>query len=403
MLPTAVENPRPPVTPADGRANGVHPLQATFIAEPADRHLRLRPIAGPTDTAAPRQPSVGPARLAEADQEPTTPTGRYADHVDRWTATLRLVAPLLLVNALAVYGQIAYAYDHIAPTTWTTASRVVLAVGAAAAVESIALYVGWHAHDALILKSYTTARHLRRASYVIAAVVGSVNYTHFADGFRPTGAAIMFGLLSLVSPWLWGLHTRRVQRVQLIREDLVDDAGVEFSITRRRNFPWRSWQARRWSIDHNIRDPKVAWREYNADRMRRRAELTRAADHRPPAPTAPRSARKPTTKKKTTRRAPTTTPTAPVPTTDHLKPTGPTTPPVEKPTTTPTDGRKWAPVALRDAALLRSKHGTVGADHLPGRNELMRLHDWNAGKASDARTAYLAGADLAHTPNGDLS
>lgn len=195
----------------------------------------------------------------------------------RLLARLRLLAPLLIVNAAAVGGQVSYAYVEIAPSEWGPAARLALALGFAAAVESVALYVGWHAHDALLQKAHATAARLRRTSYLIAAVVASINYAHFAgDWLAPTAAAVAFGLLSFLSPWLWGLHTRRVQHVQLVREDLVDETGVEFDPARRRAFPFRSWAARRWSIDHNVRDPRQAWEGYNAERRARLAERSAA-------------------------------------------------------------------------------------------------------------------------------
>jgi len=191
-----------------------------------------------------------------------------------FTAKLRPVLPLLLINGGAAYAQAAYAYEEIAPAYWNTPSRVAFAVAFSAALESIAVYVQWHAHDALMLRAHATAASLRRASWVIAAVVGAINYAHFADGMQPTAAAVAFALLSLLSPWLWGLHTRRAQHVQLLAEDanLIDEGGVEFSPQRRRAFPWRSWQAKRWSIDHGERDPRAAWEGYNEERQARRAE-----------------------------------------------------------------------------------------------------------------------------------
>jgi hypothetical protein len=189
-------------------------------------------------------------------------------------AKVRVLAPLVIVNGAAVYGQLDYAYREVAPRDWNTASKIALALMFALAVESIALYIQWHAHDALMQKSHATAARLRRNSYLVASVVASINYTHFADGsiFRPTAAAVAFGLLSSMSPWLWGLHTRRAQHVQLLASDehLIDDGGAEFSTARRRAFPIRTWHARRWSIDHSEQDPRVAWREYNAERAARR-------------------------------------------------------------------------------------------------------------------------------------
>ncbi|BCJ65085.1 hypothetical protein GCM10009779_64810 [Polymorphospora rubra] len=193
-------------------------------------------------------------------------------------AALRPVAPLIVVNGVAVYGQVQFAYHDISHESWSPLAKLGLAVAFATAVESISVYVGWHAHDSLLLKDYAGAARLRRYSYLIAMVVAGINYWHFAGedffGLAPTPAALTFGLLSGLSPWLWGLHTRRAQRVQLIAESptLIDEAGAEFSRERRRAFPLRTYQARRWSIDHGIRDPRKAWEGYNAERRRARAQ-----------------------------------------------------------------------------------------------------------------------------------
>lgn len=186
-----------------------------------------------------------------------------------------MYVPLLLVNAAAIYGQVAFFYRHVAPPTWPVPGKLALALLIAAAIESIAVYVGWHAHDALLMKASATARQLRRASYAIAFAVGGINYWHFAGPgmftLEPTAASIAFGLLSLLSPWLWGLHTRRLQHVQLTREGAMDVTGVTFSSERARLYPFRTFMARRWSIDKYVTDPQQAWEGYNAERDARRA------------------------------------------------------------------------------------------------------------------------------------
>jgi hypothetical protein len=185
-----------------------------------------------------------------------------------------MYVPLLLVNAAAIYGQVAFFYEKVAPAIWPIPAKVALSLLIAAAIESVAVYVGWHAHDALIMKASATAAKLRRASYGVAAFVGLINYWHFTDGYellRPTAASFAFGLLSLISPWLWGLHTRRVQHRQLAREGVVDEAGATFSGERIRAFPFRSYMARRWSIDNYVTDPRAAWEGYNTHLRDRRA------------------------------------------------------------------------------------------------------------------------------------
>lgn len=180
-------------------------------------------------------------------------------------ATVKTVAPLIVVNALTVYGQLAYAYESVAPAAWPVFARVALSIGFAMAVESVALYIQWHAHDALLLRSHSTARTLRRWSFLIALAVAAMNYSHFCpDGLLvPTAAGVAFGMLSLLSPWMWGLHSRRAARIQLLRERRADDAGAEFSSARRRAFPIRTMKAYRWSIDHNVTDPVEAWDGYH--------------------------------------------------------------------------------------------------------------------------------------------
>ena len=179
-------------------------------------------------------------------------------------ATAKAVAPLLIVNGVTVYGQLAYAMEDVSPAAWPLWARVALAVGFAMAVESVALYIQWHAHDALLLKSHATARSLRRASYVVALFVAAMNYSHFtADLAVPTAAGVAFGMLSLLSPWLWGLHSRRSARIQLLKERRADDAGAEFSSMRARMFPIRTWKAKRHSVDWNITDPIEAWDAYH--------------------------------------------------------------------------------------------------------------------------------------------
>ncbi|MCX5066880.1 hypothetical protein OOJ91_13595 [Micromonospora lupini] len=186
----------------------------------------------------------------------------------------RTVGPLLLVNAAAVGGQTAYAFTRT-PVTWNPLIRAGVALVYAATVESISLYVNWHAHDALLQQATGTAAEMRRRAYLIAAVVAAMNYSHFdGEHWTPTPFAVGSGMASLLSPWLWGLHTRRAQHVQLLRKDLVDETGAIFDRKRRRAFPVRTWKAERWSIEHNVRDPRIAWSGYHAHRDAERARRT---------------------------------------------------------------------------------------------------------------------------------
>ncbi|SCL31854.1 hypothetical protein GA0070616_4344 [Micromonospora nigra] len=189
----------------------------------------------------------------------------------RWAEAARTVGPLLLVNTAAVGGQTAYAFTRT-PESLPAPIRLTVALIYAATVESISLYVNWHAHDALMNGATGTAAEMRRRSYGIAAIVAAMNYSHFdGENWEPTPFAVGSGMASLLSPWLWGLHTRRQQHVQLLRKDLVDETGAVFDRKRRKAFPIRTWKAARWSIEHNERDPRRAWDGYHAEREARRA------------------------------------------------------------------------------------------------------------------------------------
>jgi hypothetical protein len=423
----------------DGRtAEAVEVVDAAMVdggRHPVGNHLddrRVQRVAARIEVRERREAARLARRKARTAARQQVWSGRWLT-LQRAGGRLRPVAPLLVVNSLAVYGQIAYAYERIAPEIWPTPARLVLAVMFATAVESIALYVGWHAHDALLRKHTAAAAKLRRIAYLIAAAVGTINYAHFAaERMTPTSAAVAFGLLSMLSPWLWGLHSRRAQHIQLVAERKADCIGAVFSAERRRSFPIRCWKAKRWSIDNGVTDPLTAWQGYNAAAHHQRlAKLAHRAAKRAArkgetgeallalqaysaamattttTPAAPASAG---------RAAATKTPTTPTGSGDRpmstgwaSKPRTSTTPRSTTPTTlsggtpttpsngTPTTGNRWAPVAIRDAAFLRKTYGTRTVEDLPGRNELVRQHDWNPQKASDARNAYLAGADLTTT------
>lgn len=388
--------------------------------------------------------------------EPTAPAvSEEPKPTERAAGTLKAVAPLVVVNGLAVYGQLAYALEHIAPTAWVLPARIALSIGFAAAVESVALYVGWHAHDALLLKSHATARNLRRWSFLIAAAVAAMNYAHFASaGLRPTAAACAFGLLSLLSPWMWGLHTRRAARLQLLKERKVDEGGAEFSAERRRAFPIRTWQARRWSIDHGVTDPLAAWRGYNAerrarqdgrptgqptDRPGRRLAVASTIDRLPDRFDLPEPTDRPDVQSVTESTGhptvePTVTPTdCPTGNADRLAPSEatveatdrptekPTEAPTEQPTETtdeqridtPTDRPKphprptvrgvgkHSPAAVQNAALLRKEYG----DRLTESAYVMRrqMGGWSHERMVAAVAAHKAKADLSVGAGGATS
>ncbi|WP_219414155.1 hypothetical protein [Pseudonocardia nigra] len=189
------------------------------------------------------------------------------------------IAPLLLVTGFAVYGQIDYIVDNLAPRDWDLLYRLVLAVAAGIAIESISNYVQLMAHRFRLAGATAQAAKLSRASYLIAAGVAFINYQHFCGpNLAPTPLALMFAAFSLSSPWLWGLHTRGVEHEQRAAEGTLDQAGAVFAAERWRHFPVLTFRARRYSVMHNITDPVEAWNAFIADY--RREVTTRSIERR---------------------------------------------------------------------------------------------------------------------------
>jgi hypothetical protein len=141
------------------------------------------------------------------------------------------VIPLLLVNSIAVFGQLAFIRTHI---HWPLAGDVMFA----AALESVAVYLAYHAHVALIAND--SAMRLRLASYSFGLLIGVLNYSHYAHGWRPGFEAVAVGLLSASSPWLWGIHSRRQSRDALLAAGLIEPHAVRLGSSRWLWHPVRS-------------------------------------------------------------------------------------------------------------------------------------------------------------------
>jgi len=167
------------------------------------------------------------------------------DDSDRWwrhfTSAARAVfahrgwlaaVPVVLVNTVAFSGQLAFLRHHL---PWTPAGQVLVAV----TLESVAVYLAWQAH--LALAADDSALRLRLAAYGFAAVIGVMNYSHYmAPHWRPTFASVTFGLMSLSSPWLWSVHSRRQSRDALKAKGLIEPHAVRLGATRWTWHPLRS-------------------------------------------------------------------------------------------------------------------------------------------------------------------
>ncbi len=151
-----------------------------------------------------------------------------------WFGKCLALVPLILVNLVAISGQLAFLRDHL---SWSIYGDVAFA----AALESVAVYLAYHAHIALI--SNDSALRLRLGSYAFGVAIGAMNYNHYAGPhWRPDFQAVAVGLMSASSPWLWGIHSRRQSRAALIARGLIEPHALRLGMTRWVWHPVRSFR-----------------------------------------------------------------------------------------------------------------------------------------------------------------
>jgi hypothetical protein len=178
------------------------------------------------------------------------PDGETRDAASRRGRLVVAAVPVVLVNAVAFAGQLAFLRAHL---PWPLAGQLMMA----AALESIAVYLAFHAHVAALAND--SALRLRLASYGFAAVIGVMNYSHYAaPGWRPTFAAVAVGLMSAASPWLWAVHSRRASRDRLLAAGLVEPHALRLGATRWLWHPLRSARVMFHATWTGITDPREA-------------------------------------------------------------------------------------------------------------------------------------------------
>jgi hypothetical protein len=120
-----------------------------------------------------------------------------------WRSKGLLIGILLLVNSAAIWGQAGWALDHIVPAGWDWRAGLALALGFAAALELIGVFLATMADEAEARRQ--PAGGIRLGSYAVGLVSGGLNVSHWGVW---TSAAFAFGFLSAVSPFLWGIYSR---------------------------------------------------------------------------------------------------------------------------------------------------------------------------------------------------
>jgi hypothetical protein len=197
----------------------IHPVRGGEDRSVTDIHAHA------TDPAATADQAPGPRRRAAAASAIT----RH----QAWAAAI----PIVLVNAVAFTGQLEFLRAHL---PIGLPGQILVAV----ALESVAVYLAYHAHVAQLADD--SAMRLRLAAYAWAAGIAAMNYSHYAGPhWRPTFAALAFALCSAASPWLWSVHSRRASRDALKARGLIEPHAVRLGATR-----W-TW--------HMLKSARVMW------------------------------------------------------------------------------------------------------------------------------------------------
>jgi len=176
------------------------------------------------------------------------------------------VIPLLLVNAVAVTGQLIFWKNHL---PWPILAIVMFAL----ALESVAIYLAYHAHLATV--NNDSATRLRMSSYAFGIVVGLVNGSHFLVNGQITAAAIGMGLMSASSPFLWAIHSRRQSRDKLMENGEIEPHALRLGITRWTWHPGKSARVMSAATWTGERIPAAAIATYEAGKAARKAQEER--------------------------------------------------------------------------------------------------------------------------------
>jgi hypothetical protein len=164
-----------------------------------------------------------------------------------------LVVPIVLTNAVAVSGQLLWGWEHLtAGLPQELAVAVVITF--ALAIESIGIFLAVEAHQARMAGD--ASGFLLAGAYAVGLLAGALNYSHWID--RSDSAAVAFGVMSALSPWLWSIRSRSMHRADLRAKGLIDPRAVRFSTARKLLYPVRTLRAYRAAVWVGEVDPAKA-------------------------------------------------------------------------------------------------------------------------------------------------
>lgn len=187
--------------------------------------------------------------------------------------------PLVVISSLAIVGQFGWFGDNLTETFGTVSAKIIGAL-CAAALESIALFLGLHALKAL--RRRDSAAGLLFAATVVAGLVAWMNFTHFADDKTgPTIASWAFALFSFVAPFMWRIKIRSDHRDELYANGEIDKRGLRLERSRLFWHPIKSLKVMSHAAWTGQRDPDLAVKEWESARAEKSAERNRVASVSP--------------------------------------------------------------------------------------------------------------------------
>lgn len=188
-------------------------------------------------------------RLVEQETEKRKTKRRHFR--SRVSRAVVLAGANVAVNVLAVVGQVLALHLGLDWEWWA-------AVPIALATESLAINIGFYAHDKLVKGD--SAWGLRIFSYAIGAVVGWINYDHNLGHPSTDDLAIVFGGASVLSPVLWQIYSAWKHREQLREQGLLEARAPKFGKLR-----WiipslraETWEAFKYGVAEGVQSPEVA-------------------------------------------------------------------------------------------------------------------------------------------------
>lgn len=247
---------------------------------------------------------------ANLDQEAKAGRSKvWAETVQLWTARFVPFFPLVMVNTVAVYGQLGWGRENLDQigNNPDDLARWAIALLFAATLESIALFLAYYANRALNRGDSATALYL--GAFGMAAIVAMVNYSHYASPDEaeqitpfglatvpgPTAMAVVCAMCSIASPWLWRIKHRDANRDRLHELGAIDAKAVRLGMASKLWHPYRSFMVMWYATWDRTTNPAEAVARYEAIVAAKRAvketkamerEVRKALEHAAKAPKA---------------------------------------------------------------------------------------------------------------------